>query len=271
VLRWQARPTVAGFYDFRARLWSPELGTFLQPDQHVYLTRGGTLWSWPGNNPFRWRDPSGRFGYDDFESWMMAHGEDLALGVAAVSVAPIAIYAAGAAAAGAELGVAALIARLGGSALPAARLAGAGIGAVAGGAKGCGDAEAGISGAQPIAVGLSRSGSHRPGLVGRFADELGATTYWDLYPGALPSNAEIVSRMATQFAHRPIVVNLSGLQQVEQLGVNAGLRVIVSESAKTVTEAEIATVLSNPSFFGRAQFFLNGAEVSVNRGVVLAP
>jgi hypothetical protein len=29
-------------------------------DQYAYLSRGGTLWSWPGQNPFRWRDPSGR-------------------------------------------------------------------------------------------------------------------------------------------------------------------------------------------------------------------
>jgi hypothetical protein len=33
-----------------------------QPDQYAYLSRGGTLWSWPGQNPFRWRDPSGRAG-----------------------------------------------------------------------------------------------------------------------------------------------------------------------------------------------------------------
>jgi hypothetical protein len=37
---------------------------FLQPDQYAYLSRGGTLWSWPGQNPFRWADPSGRIGSD---------------------------------------------------------------------------------------------------------------------------------------------------------------------------------------------------------------
>ena len=41
-------------------IWSADLGSFLQPDQYAYLSRGGTLWSWPGQNPFRWRDPSGR-------------------------------------------------------------------------------------------------------------------------------------------------------------------------------------------------------------------
>lgn len=30
---------------------------------------------------------------------------------------------------------------------------------------------------QPIAVGLSRSGTHKPGLLVRFADRVGATTY----------------------------------------------------------------------------------------------
>jgi hypothetical protein len=44
----------------RARIWSPDLGAFLQPDEYGLITRGGTLWSWPGQNPFRWRDPSGR-------------------------------------------------------------------------------------------------------------------------------------------------------------------------------------------------------------------
>jgi len=28
----------------------------------VFLTRSGTLWSWPGQNPFKYRDPSGRDG-----------------------------------------------------------------------------------------------------------------------------------------------------------------------------------------------------------------
>ena len=64
--QWQARPTMGnGLYDFRARVWSTELGVFLQPDQYGYLSRGGTLWSWPGNNPFRWRDPYGRYGWED--------------------------------------------------------------------------------------------------------------------------------------------------------------------------------------------------------------
>ena len=59
--RWQGKRLLAlGLYDSRARVWSTDLGAFLQPDEYVYLSRAGTLWSWPGQNPFRWRDPSGR-------------------------------------------------------------------------------------------------------------------------------------------------------------------------------------------------------------------
>jgi RHS repeat-associated protein len=59
--QWQGKLLIApGLYYSRARVWSTDLGAFLQPDERVFLTRGGTLWSWPGQNPFRWRDPSGR-------------------------------------------------------------------------------------------------------------------------------------------------------------------------------------------------------------------
>jgi RHS repeat-associated protein len=62
--RWQGRWALndaATIYDFRSRFWSTELGAFLQPDAFQYLGRTGTLWSWPGQNPFRWRDPYGMF------------------------------------------------------------------------------------------------------------------------------------------------------------------------------------------------------------------
>jgi RHS repeat-associated protein len=61
-LRWQGRwyyPTAGGLYDFRNRIWSPELGAFLSPDDFGYLTPTGTLWSWPGQNPMANRDPFG--------------------------------------------------------------------------------------------------------------------------------------------------------------------------------------------------------------------
>jgi RHS repeat-associated protein len=65
-LRWQGRwfvDVAGGIYDFRNRWWSPELGAFLSPDEFDFATREGTLWSWPGQNPFAIRDPSGRIGY----------------------------------------------------------------------------------------------------------------------------------------------------------------------------------------------------------------
>ena len=59
--QWQGKRLMApGLYDSRARVWSADLGAFLQPDEYVFLTRSGTLWSWPGQNPFKYRDPSGR-------------------------------------------------------------------------------------------------------------------------------------------------------------------------------------------------------------------
>jgi hypothetical protein len=45
----------------RARTWSAELAGFLQADEFRYWTPTGTLWSWPGQNPLRERDPGGRW------------------------------------------------------------------------------------------------------------------------------------------------------------------------------------------------------------------
>jgi len=65
--QWQGKRLLAlGLYDSRARVWSTDLGAFLQPDEYVYLSRAGTLWSWPGQNPFRWRDPSGRLAGEEW-------------------------------------------------------------------------------------------------------------------------------------------------------------------------------------------------------------
>ena len=66
-IRWQGRwfEEETGLYDFRNRVWSPELGAFLSPDEFGYLTGTGSLWSWPGQNPIRWRDPSGRDPYGE--------------------------------------------------------------------------------------------------------------------------------------------------------------------------------------------------------------
>ncbi len=61
-LRWQGRwlDSATGLYDVRNRVWSPELAAFLSPDEFTYATTTGTLWSWPRQNPFAERDPTGR-------------------------------------------------------------------------------------------------------------------------------------------------------------------------------------------------------------------
>jgi RHS repeat-associated protein len=174
-------------------------------------------------------------------------------------------------AAGAEGGAAGVEGGAAGAEGGAASAGGASAGAEGTSAAAAGGAGAGSGGVQPIAVGLSRSATHSPGLVGRFAAKVGATTYWDQYPGPLPSNAEIVARMAAQFKLRPSVVNLSGLEQVQRLGVEGGLKAILREPGKTVTEAEISHILANPEFFARATFFLNGVKQTVNRAAIVGP
>jgi RHS repeat-associated protein len=55
-------------YDARARMWSPELGTFLSVDEFAFHDARSTLWGWPGQNSIKWRDPSGRIGMGDSAS-----------------------------------------------------------------------------------------------------------------------------------------------------------------------------------------------------------
>lgn len=52
-------------YDARARLWAPELGSFLSIDEYAFHDRTSTLWGWPSASPVRHRDPSGRFREND--------------------------------------------------------------------------------------------------------------------------------------------------------------------------------------------------------------
>jgi RHS repeat-associated protein len=109
-LRWQSHWFIdagPGFYDFRARVWSPDLATFLQPDEYGFLSRTGTLWSWPGQNPFRWRDPSGR----DASEWFLRNAQTLQNGAEAVSAAALTIATGGLA--GELLGFGSLEATLG--------------------------------------------------------------------------------------------------------------------------------------------------------------
>lgn len=127
--RWQGRIYLGNnLYDFRARVWSTELGSFLQPDQYAFLTRSGTLWSWPGNNPFRWRDPSGR--ERTAGDYFMQYADtaiDTALGVSGVAFTIATLGA------GAEVGLALAEGRLALAAAGRLALAGAAKGAILGG------------------------------------------------------------------------------------------------------------------------------------------
>lgn len=56
---WRYQIGATELYDARARLWSPALGTFLSVDEYWAHDPDSTLWGWPGQNPVRWRDPTG--------------------------------------------------------------------------------------------------------------------------------------------------------------------------------------------------------------------
>jgi RHS repeat-associated protein len=162
---WQARSTLGDgtLYDFRSRIWSTDLGSFLQPDEYAFLSHGGTLWSWPGQNPFRWRDPSGRIGMDGAstdraigagQNWadpafLRGLNQGAAAGAAFNALGAAAIFGGAGLFTGAaiEQGVSLGLARLASSPMGVLRwlgLLGTASGQVV---KGCADAEAGIGSA----------------------------------------------------------------------------------------------------------------------------
>ncbi|MBN2841461.1 MAG: RHS repeat-associated core domain-containing protein [Sedimentisphaerales bacterium] len=59
-LRFTARyfNTETGLYDYRARIYSPTMGRFLQPDPTGYAD-GTNLYAYCGNNPLAYTDPLG--------------------------------------------------------------------------------------------------------------------------------------------------------------------------------------------------------------------
>ena len=70
-LRWQGRwlhDVAGGVYDFRNRIWSPQIGAFLSADRFEFFSSTGTLWSWPGQNPIAIGDPFGLGARDDLQS-----------------------------------------------------------------------------------------------------------------------------------------------------------------------------------------------------------
>ena len=54
-------PETSGFYYARARMYSPAIGRFLQPDP-IGQTGGRNLYSYVGNDPLNAIDPSGQVG-----------------------------------------------------------------------------------------------------------------------------------------------------------------------------------------------------------------
>jgi hypothetical protein len=101
-------------------VWSPELGAFLEADEFGFLTRTGTLWSWPGQNPLRYRDPYGRYGLEDLDRDIRVHGESVENALLATSAIAATIATGGIA--GSLLGLGTLEGALGSAALSAGGL-----------------------------------------------------------------------------------------------------------------------------------------------------
>jgi RHS repeat-associated protein len=58
--RWRDSYGGVEVYDMRARQWAPELAAFLSHDALALHHYQSTIWGWPGQNPGRWRDWTGR-------------------------------------------------------------------------------------------------------------------------------------------------------------------------------------------------------------------
>ncbi len=57
--RWFESAIAGGVYEVRARWWNPAMAQFLSLDSYRYTRESATPWSWPLQNPVRWRDPTG--------------------------------------------------------------------------------------------------------------------------------------------------------------------------------------------------------------------
>ncbi len=62
---WRYQVGSTELYDARARLWSPDLGTFLSIDEFRSQSDTTTLWGWPNQNPIGRSDPFGHDGTTD--------------------------------------------------------------------------------------------------------------------------------------------------------------------------------------------------------------
>jgi RHS repeat-associated protein len=92
-LRWKGmwRFDLGGveLYDARARMWSPALGSFLSIDEFSFHDGRTTLWGWPGQNPLRYRDPSGHYS-SGLVAFIVTNPETIPFAIAAVAAVMIA-------------------------------------------------------------------------------------------------------------------------------------------------------------------------------------
>ena len=204
---WQGHQQLGSLnlYDFRARIWSSDLGSFLQPDEYVFLGHTGTLWSWPGQNPFRWRDPSGR----DASDWFMRNAESMQDGALAVSSLALTVATFGAALeVGAALESGNLTLGLAARSAAVGALKGAGIGAAVdvgkqllkdcpNGISGREVAEAAAAGAVSGAIFGARGGIGAA-VATRGVDIVGQAEHAGLQPTQLEVNPGIVARYAAK-------------------------------------------------------------------------
>jgi RHS repeat-associated protein len=115
-----------------------------------------------------------------------------------------------------------------------------------------------VKGAE-VAFGLSRTVSHAPGLLGRFAENVGARTYWDFFENTtdLRLLGERTLTMMDEAQH--IHVNLSGMidetRTIDDVvrwggeGIGQG----------NVTNWEVYQIVSDPDRLSKTTFYLNGA------------
>jgi hypothetical protein len=113
--------------------------------------------------------------------------------------------------------------------------------------------------ARGLALGLSRTATHRPGLVQRFATHVDADTYWDAYEDTTDMRL-LGSRLLSLMDQSPrIHFNLSGLindaRSIDDI-VRMGADGI---GQGNVTSWELYQVVSNPEFLEKTTFYLDGA------------
>jgi RHS repeat-associated protein len=66
-----------GLYDYRNRVYSAELGRFLQTDPIRFSAGDGNLYRYVGNNPVNLYDPYGLFSFDDVSNFSAGWGDTL--------------------------------------------------------------------------------------------------------------------------------------------------------------------------------------------------